>query len=149
MNITAIGSAISTLFAALTPPTGQAALQEVSSKRQLGLGKLPAVIVSWTNTRDITIGFGERRGVIDYTATLYLPKVSAEADDTALQAWHDVVIDVLLTQLQLNQWGSPNGVLGAEMRSVTPGEEQLGESYYAALECAIEVEFWHPVTVSA
>ena len=149
MNIAAIGSAISDLFAALTPPSGYLALQKVSNVRQATLGKLPAVVVEWVDTRDIVIGFGERTAVVEYSAKLFLPKVSDEKDDEAQQAWHDVVIDALLLGVLLNEVGNANGIKDAQVQSVTPGEEQLGEPYYAALDVSIAVEVWHPVTVSA
>jgi len=149
MDVAAIGDGIADLFADLVPPAGYTAIQKVSSKRQLALGKLPAVVISWVTTRDVSVYNLRRWATVDYTATLYLPKIDAEKDDAALQAWHDVVIDALLPRLQLDQWASPNGVYEATVVSVTPGEEQLGEPYYAALEAAIEVKTWHPVTVSA
>ena len=149
MNVADIGSAIATLFENLTPPTGYTAIQKATSKLQLSLGKLPAVIVAWGGTSDITYGFGERKAVVNYTATLYLPKIDSTTDDTALQAWHDVVIDVLHPQVLLDLSGSPNEVQGAYVRDIQPGEAQVGEPYYAALEISIEVEVWHPVSLTA
>ena len=150
MDIAAIGSAIATMFGALTPPTGYSAIQKSTYLRQSGAGKLPLAVTSWVNTRDIQYGFGRREGMADFTTTIYFPKSKDEATtDATLQEWHDVLIDALLGQLQLDQWGSPNGVRGAYVRSVTPGEEQLGEPYYAALQVAIEVDFEHAITISA
>lgn len=152
MNIAAIGSAIATLFSTLTPPTGYVAIQKSTYLRQSGVGKLPLAVTSWDATRDLTYGFGRREGIAEFTTTVYFPQAKDEpTTDATLQAWHDVVIDATLGQLQLDQWGGAlnNGVRGAYVRSVTPGEKQLGESYYAALEVTIEVDFEHAITVSA
>lgn len=150
MDIAAIGSAISTLFGALTPPTGYTAIQVSTYKRRNKLGKIPAAVTVWFNTRDLEYGFGRREGIADFTTTLYFPKSGDEGkDDETLQAWHDVLIDALLGQLQLGQWGTTNGVRGAYVRSVTPGEEQLGEPYYNVIEVVIEVDFEHAITISA
>lgn len=149
MDIAAIGSAIATLFQNLVPPTGYTAIQKSTHLRQSGVGKTPLAVTSHVGTRDLTYGFGRREGLADFTTTLYLPKAGdEETTDAMLQAWHDVVIDATLPKLQLDQWGTSNGVRGAYVRSVTPGEEQLGEPFYAALEVAIEVDFEHAIAVS-
>lgn len=149
MDIADIGAAIALRFKNLTPPTGYKAIQFSTHRRQLGLGKLPAAVTSWVATRDLNIAFYERWGFADFTTTLYFEKGKAEDDDATLQAWHDVVVDALVGQIQLGEWGAPNGVDDAQVRSVTPGEEQLGEPYYAALEVVIEVRFKHPVAAAA
>jgi len=149
MNIAHVGAAIATLFTNLVPPTGYVAIQTSTYLRQGSAGKLPLAVTSWVNTRDITYGFGRREGIADFTTTIYFPKAKDEATtDAMLQAWHDKVIDALLGQLQLAEWNTSNGVRGAYVRSVTPGEELLGETY-AALEVVIEVDFEHAITVAA
>lgn len=149
MDIAAIGAAISDLFADLDPPDGSIAIQNATHLRQSGAGKLPLAVTSWVGTRDVTYGFGRREGIADFTTTVYFPKAKDEpTTDAMLQAWHDVVIDATLPRLQLDEWGTSNGVRGAYVRSVTPGEEQLGEPYYAALEVAIEVDFEHAIEVA-
>lgn len=150
MDIADIGSAIATLFGNLTPPTGYTAIQKSTHRRQSAAGKLPLAVTSWVTTRDLEYGFGRREGVADFTTTIYFPMAKDdEASDTMLQAWHDVVIDATLPNLQLDEWGTENGVRGAYVRSVTPGASQLGEPYYAALEVAISVDFEHAIEVEA
>jgi len=150
MDIADIGSAIAELFEDVTPPTGYTAIQKSTHLRQSAAGKLPLAVTSWAATRDITYGFGRREGIADFTTTVYFPKAKDEATtDEMLQVWHDRLIDALLGQLQLDEWGTSNGVRGAYVRSVTPGEEQLGEPYYAAIEVVIEVDFEHAVSMTA
>jgi hypothetical protein len=150
MDIAAIGQAVAVLFADLDPPEGYLAIQKSTHRRQMGAGKLPLAVTAWDGTRDLEYGFGRREGKVDLTTTIYFPVTAdAESTDAMLQAWHDVVIDALLGQLQLGQWAAPNGVRGAYVRSVRPGAEQLGEPYYAVLKVAIEVDFEHGVDVSA
>ena len=150
MIIKDIGEAIASLFSDLAAPIGYTDIQKSTYLRQGGVGKLPMAVTSWTKTRDLTYGFGRREGIADFVTILYFPQgKDAATTDAMLQAWHDVVIDVTLGKLQLDEWGTANGVRGAYVRSVTPGEEQLGEPNYAALEVVIEVDFEHAVTVAA
>ena len=151
MDIAAIGSAIATRFssASLTAPSGYTTVQKSTSKRVWNPGKLPMVVVSWVGLRDLTYGYGHREGVADFVATFYYSKAADdEATDAALQAWSDVLVDRLLGQIQLGEGGTPNEVRGAYVRSVTPGQERLGDAELAVLEIAIEVEFEHDVSGS-
>jgi hypothetical protein len=149
MNIANIGEAIAYLFSTLVPPTGYVAIQKSTYLRQVGAGKLPIAVTAWTGTRDIEYGFGRREGKADFTTTIYFPAAKdEETTDATLQAWHDVVIDALLGQLQLDEWNTTNGVRGAYVRSVTPGEALLGETR-PALEVVTEVDFEHAITVAA
>lgn len=150
MDIADIGAAIATAFGSLTPPSGYTAIQKSTYKRPQALGKLPAAVTAWDGTRDLSYGFGRREGVADFTTTVYFPQVGdEEAVDAMLQAWHDVVINALLGEVQLGEWGTTNGVRGAYVRAVSPGEGRLGEPYYAALEVTIEVDFEHAITIAA
>ena len=150
MNIADIGSAIADLFGKVEAPIGYVDLQRSTFLRQAGTGKLPLAVTTWVGTRDLTYGFGRREGIAGYVTTIYFPKAKDDATtDATLQAWHDVLIDALLGNLQLDQWATANGVDGAYVRSITPGEAQLGEPYLAALEVAIEVHFEHAVARSA
>jgi len=149
MDIAAIGSAIATRFSSgsLTAPSGYTTVQKSTSKRQKGPGKLPMVVVSWVGTRDITYGYGHRAGVADFEATFYYAKsADIEITDDGLQAWSDVLIDRLLGQIQLGEGDATNEVRGAYVRSITPGDERLGDAELAVLEIAIEVEFEHDVS---
>ncbi len=149
MDIAAIGSAIATRFSGVTEPTGYIALQNATSTRPKAIGKLPVMIVEWTGIRDVTYGFGHRKGVADFVATFYYSKAQeAEAIDAGLQAWSNKLIDRLLGQIQLGEGGTPNEVVGAYIRSVTPGEGRIGDPDYATLEIVIEVEFEHDVSSS-
>jgi hypothetical protein len=150
MDIADIAAAIATRFGNLTPPTGYVAIQKSTPKRQSTVGKLPIAETAWASTHDLTYGFGRREGVADFTTTVLFPKAKDEpTTDAMLQAWHDVLIDALLGQVQLGEWGTSNGVRGAYVRSVTPGEDQRGEPYLAALLVTIEVDFEHAIDIAA
>jgi hypothetical protein len=145
MDLKAVADAIADRFAGITPPPGYTKIQKASGQRQKGIGKLPVVMVRWDTTRDLTYGFGEREGFMDFTATLFVSKASDVAKtDAAIQAWHDALADALLGELQLDQWGAPNGVRGAYVRSLTPEYEALEEEW-ATIDVTIEVEFHHAI----
>jgi hypothetical protein len=137
MDLKAVADAIADRFAGITPPPGYTKIQKASGQRQKGIGKLPVVMVRWDTTRDLTYGFGEREGFMDFTATLFVSKASDVAKtDAAIQAWHDALADALLGELKLDQ---PD-VRGAYVRSLTPEYEALEEEW-ATIDVAIEVDF--------
>jgi len=150
MNVADIGSAIATRFAAVVAPTNYTAIQKSTSQRQKGAGKLPMVVVTWMGTRDLEYGYGRRKGVADFSARFYYSQAADDAaTDAALQAWHDKLVDALLGQIMLGEAATANGVTGAYVRAVIPGEAKLGEPNYAVLQVAVEVEFTHAVTFAA
>ena len=153
MDLADIASALATRYSSgsLTAPTGYTTVQSSTHLLAEGGGKTPFVRILFDGLHDVELPVGRRRkGIARFIVRFHVDQASSlENVTTALYAWHDVLLDRTVGQLQLGEGATSNAVTGAYVSGTRFGLTTLGGAEYAVIELTVDVSFNHSVSAAA